>query len=333
LDFSPGLDFMQNLTPATIDAYLTDRGIVAQRTTLLAGGVSGNVFRVETSEGRFVVKQACPQLRTRDAWFSDVARIFREVDVLNALADVLPESTTPRVLWVDRDNFAFAMTHAPDGPGTWKDLLLAGSVEVACAAEAGRVLGRIHADSSRHAERYAAFDDGTVFRQLRVDPFYRTVAQRCPDVADKIEPLIRDLLERRVALCHGDFTPKNMLVHAQGFTLVDFETATFGEPAFDIGLFLAHLVLKAIHQPHCRRAFYEAIAAFRAAYRLEIPAADIEDREARGLRHLGACLLARTDGTSPATYLTATDQNAARSLARVLLSGGGFEDLCRVDDR
>ena len=45
----------------------------------------------------------------------------------------------------------------------------------------------------------------------------------------------------------GDFSPKNILVHAGGLILLDFECAHAGDPAFDLGFFLSHLVLKAIH--------------------------------------------------------------------------------------
>jgi len=286
---------------------------------MLTGGVSAVVFRVETASDKFVIKQSCPRLRTRDAWFSDVSRVFREVDVMQALAEVLPDDVLPRVLWVDRENFAFAMAHAPDGPGTWKEELLGGNINAARAEHAGHVLGRIHEFSAANPARFAAFHDSTVFAQLRVDPFYRTVVRRCPEVADAVEPLIGDLLHRRVALCHGDFTPKNMLLHDGGFMLVDYETATFGEPAFDIGLFLAHLVLKGIYRT---MPIASAIDAFWRGYRAELKALDFTEQFERGHQHLGACLLSRTDGTSPADYLTATDhKNSARQIGRELLRG------------
>lgn len=319
---------MLTLTPQTIDAYLRSRGIEATRSTPLSGGVSAAVFRVETASDRFVVKQSSPQLRTRDAWFSDVTRIFREVEVMKALAEVLPEDVLPRVLWVDRENFAFAMSHAPDGPGTWKEEMLGGHFVAQRAEQAGRVLGRIHEFSAANPERFAAFHDGVVFAQLRVDPFYRTVVRRCPDVAATIEPLIHDLLHRRVALCHGDFTPKNMLIHAAGFTLVDYETATYGEPAFDIGLFLAHLVLKGIARPDNAGAIGLDIVQFWLEYETEVTTLDVANLNARSLRHLGACLLSRTDGTSPVDYLPLEEQkDRARRLARTLLRGGSWDDV------
>src|SRR5262249_39448185 len=151
----------------------------------------------------------------------------------------------------------------------------------------------------------------------------RTVVRRCPDVAEAVAPLIDDLRHRRVALCHGDFTPKNMLLHAGGFMLVDYETATFGEPAFDIVLFLAHLVFKGIYRT---MPMTNAVAAFWRGYRAELKTLDLDEQFERGHRHLGACLLSRTDGTSPADYLTASEhRDTARQIGRELLRGGKLD--------
>src|SRR3954451_25198943 len=120
---------MRELTPENAADYLRERGHVTGRAdvTLLAGGASNMVFRVRTDRDCFVLKQSRPQLRTRDAWFSDVRRIFRELEVMRALADLLPADVVPRVLWEDRDSFAFAMTEAPAGAVPWKGVLLAGA--------------------------------------------------------------------------------------------------------------------------------------------------------------------------------------------------------------
>jgi 5-methylthioribose kinase len=315
---------MRELTPETVADYLRETGRVAgpAEVTLLAGGVSNMVFRVRTEADCFVLKQSRPQLRTRDAWFSDVRRIFRELEVMRALADVLAADVVPRVLWEDRENFAFAMSHAPAEAVPWKDVLLAGTVEPPRGAQAGEVLGKLHEFSATHPERFAAFSDPTVFVELRAEPFYERVQRRCPDVAAALEPLLRDFRERRVGLCHGDYTPKNMLLHERGFTLVDYETATLGEPAMDLGLFVAHLVLKAVRRPGQRELFRETIRRFWLAYAGQVRTLPLIDQEARGLRHLGACLRARVDGASPVDYLPAEEQKErVRALSRALLFG------------
>ena len=86
---------------------------------------------------------------------------------------------------------------------------------------AGHILGRMHEATSRNRRLVEPFDDHRVFVQLRVDPFYRRVQERLPDTAAAVEPLVERLLDVRDGLCHGDYSPKNILTHAHGFTLVD----------------------------------------------------------------------------------------------------------------
>src|SRR5688572_15434037 len=104
---------MWELTADNAGAYLERFGIRAVAVTALSGGVSSLVLRVQTADDCFVLKQSRPQLRTRDAWFSDLDRIYREQEVMEALAGVLPAGTVPRVLFADRANFLFAMSQAP----------------------------------------------------------------------------------------------------------------------------------------------------------------------------------------------------------------------------
>src|SRR4051794_36292268 len=106
---------MLELTADNLLSFLRERGWLATETArvqALAGGVSGVVFRVETASGGFVIKQSPPRLRTREAWFSDPARIEREWQVMQFLQPHLPDAV-PAVLHTDTENFAFAMTAAP----------------------------------------------------------------------------------------------------------------------------------------------------------------------------------------------------------------------------
>src|SRR5213592_491660 len=116
----------------------------------LGWGVSNLVLRIVTPERTFVLKQSRPQLRTRDAWFSDIERIYREQEVMQVLHPLLPEPTVPEVLFSDRDNYVFAMSHAPVPSRVWKETLLAGQVDLDVGARAGMVLGRIHEATGRN---------------------------------------------------------------------------------------------------------------------------------------------------------------------------------------
>jgi 5-methylthioribose kinase len=224
------------------------------------------------------------------------------------------------VLFSDRENYAFAMSHAPPGSRVWKEQLLAGEVDLGLGETVGRVLGRMHEASARDPALVAPFRDAAVFVQLRVDPFYRRIQERRPEVAAAVAPLIERMASTHEALCHGDYSPKNILVHGRGFLLVDYETAHHGDPAMDFGFFLSHLILKAVKRHAERVHYFDLTRAFWRGYAAEVswrPAAELVER---GIGHCAACLLARIDGTSPVDYLPEEpNRDRVRRLARGLL--------------
>jgi 5-methylthioribose kinase len=239
---------------------------------------------------------------------------------MQVLSALLPPLTVPEVLFVDRPNYVFAMSHAPLEARVWKQDLLDGQVDLAVGERAGSNLGRIHEATARDHRLIDGFADQTVFVQLRVDPFYRRIQQRLPDLADAVEKIIGDILSTRQALCHGDYSPKNILTHSAGFTLVDYETAHFGDPTMDLGFFLSHLVLKAFHRIGERQRYLELTRAFWRGYGREITFRPLGELQARGIGHFSVCALARIDGTSPVDYLPeAAKRNAVRRLGRHLL--------------
>ena len=314
---------MIEITPDNALEYLRSIGQLGEgpaRVEALGWGVSNVVLRVETGGRLFVLKQSRPQLRTRDAWFSDLDRVYRELEVMQTLGPLLPAGVVPEVLFVDRPNYAFAMSHAPLDARVWKETLLAGEVDVALGRYAGRVLGLMHEATAAQPALVEPFRDHTVFVQLRVDPFYRRVQERCPDVAAAVEPLVGQLLTVRHALCHGDYSPKNILAHAGGFTLVDYETAHFGDPTMDLGFFLSHLLLKSLRAGEGRERFFALTRAFWEGYGSEVRFRPVAELMQRGIGHCGLCVLARVDGTSPVDYLTTEPlRQAARRLGRSLL--------------
>ena len=178
----------------------------------------------------------------------------------------------------------------------------------------------MHDATARDPSLIDAFRDRTVFVQLRVDPYYRRIQERRPEVTAAVAALIDGLMSLREALCHGDYSPKNILTHEHGFTLVDYETAHQGDPAMDIGFFLSHLLLKAARRPAERRRYFDLTRCFWRGYGGEATFLPRAVMEQRGVGHCGLCLLARIDGTSPVEYLPEEDRReAVRRLGRALL--------------
>ncbi|MCA9266914.1 MAG: phosphotransferase, partial [Planctomycetales bacterium] len=299
----------------------------------LTGGVSNVVLLVERDPQHgdsFILKQARDRLRVAQLWRCSVERIWREVATLRTCQRLLASesasgaasgaaitATVPEVLFEDRDNYVFAMTAAPPAHCTWKSRLLAGDIEADVAAACGRLLGTIHAGAQSPVDVPAELLDRTFFDDLRVDPYYRRIAAAHPDLQPQIASLIASLEEHPTALVHGDFSPKNLLVWPGGLMLIDCEVGHWGDPAFDLGFFLSHLVLKSVYHassgggPASLAAQAMALCptfwqAYKTAAALsEQGAAAVEPRAAS---NLAGCLLARVDGKSPVDYLAAPAQ-------------------------
>lgn len=317
------IEDMLELTEKNALAYLRAGGWIGAGPAgvePLSGGVSNAVLRVVTAERVFVLKQSRPRLRTRDDWFSDLGRVYREQEVMQALQPLLPPLTVPEVLFSDRANYVFAMSHAPADAKVWKETLLAGTADRAVGELAGAILGRMHEATARDTSLVERFRDHTVFVQLRVEPYYRRIQERRPEVAREVGAIAERMLSIKEAICHGDYSPKNILTHGQGFTLVDYETAHFGDPSMDLGFLLSHLMLKAVKHEANRQPFLELTRSFWKGYGREVRFRPLAELAARGIEHLAVCLLARIDGTSPVDYLPEEPKReAVRRLGRMLL--------------
>jgi 5-methylthioribose kinase len=321
---------MHEVTPETAADYLRATGRVPAGAAIaaeaLGWGVSNVVIRVAVA-GRapFVLKQARERLRTRAHWVSRLDRIWTEHAALECLAPLLTPGSVPEVLFADRENYLFAMTCAPDDSVVWKEQLLQGTAVPGIAHAAGALLGTIHAATFDHPALVTdPLADTVVFDQLRLDPFYRTIARVHPEIAAPVEALIAPPADLPgPCFVHADFSPKNILVHSRGLTLVDFETAHAGDPAYDLGFLLCHLLLKAAHATSAGAPAPSAalITAFLDAYHRPIAALpyDITALDHRAAAHAAACALARIDGKSPVDYLDPPRQEAVRRFARTTL--------------
>ncbi len=315
---------MQEITPETIVDYLRTKRRIAEHKSAVAKalgwGVSNIVVRIDIEgEPSIVVKQSRERLRTKALWVSRLERIWIERDALELLGTVLPEGVVPRVLFQEEDDFLFAMSCAPDESVVWKEQLLAGQAEPDVARRAGVILGRIHTQLRDHPGLNGRLADTTVFDELRIEPFYRTIVRVHPDLAQPIDDLIDAMAHPPdKTFVHADFSPKNILVHRRGLTIVDFETAHAGDPAFDIGFFLSHISLKGFRAADAEGKAFALVAPFWDGYHSEAGPGH-PDLSSRVTRHAAACMLARVDGTSPVDYLTDDERARVRLVAREIL--------------
>ena len=284
--------------------------------TPLEGGVASDVRVIETADGPLVVKKALAKLKVAADWFSDPSRSVIEVAAIEAFGNVGGKDTVPEIVWVRPDENCFAMRLVDPRLRNWKTDLLNGTIDLATAARVGEILSLFHSRSAELPELAQQFEDLQFFRELRVEPFFEFVAERRPDLAPRIREITTAMLGRRQALVHGDYSPKNILADGGDAVILDFEVTHWGDPRFDVGFCLAHLILKSTMSGGHPKQMGAAIRTFLDAYRRNgLPVIDA------GLAHITGCLLlARLFGKSPADYLARLNSKAVEAKATQLLA-------------
>lgn len=313
--------------------HLVQRGVLSSAeaalpglaVTELSGGVSSVVIAVHTGTRALIVKQSLPKLRVADEWLAPTDRILSEAAMLSTTAALTP-GRVPEVLDIDSDRRVLCIAHAPADWVEWKPLLMAGDVSLRTAAGLGDVLARWHVGTLDAGTVPAILrDQSAAFDSLRVGPYYRTTAERLPELAEAIMQTADRMTATHICLVHGDFSPKNILTAPpttgdSSFWVIDHEVAHVGDPSFDVAFLLTHLAMKSIHLPDSAARLDEAAAAFVESYRSGV-SGHIKLDPAHVNRQLGCLLLARVHGKSPAAYLDADDRDAVDRLGRAALLG------------
>ncbi len=266
---------------------------------LLAGGVSCRTVLVARANGqKWVLKQALEKLRVEDDWFSSPNRILREAAGMDALWRITPPGSIPRLLFTDREKYLLAMECVPEPHENWKTVLLSGRVEPNHYEQFANLLVAIHRGGAAR-EFQEAFEDRSFFESLRIEPYYLAAAARVAPARAFLEALVEETRARRITLVHGDYSPKNILIHEGRLVLLDHEVIHFGDPAFDIGLSMAVLLSGAHHLKYARTALAAGADYYWKVYSQSGGLA----AESPSVRHTLGCLLARAAGRSPIEYL------------------------------
>ena len=300
----------------------------------LSGGVSSFIAVVGEDASPWVLKAARYRLDVRDNWTADPRRAHREGAIMSVLDGSLGPLRVPRVYRIHDDPPVLEMEWLPPPAVNWKAELLAGRVDlgvVNALAQGMTVLHQLAVPAG------SAGPAGTgLFDSLRLDPYYRHVAARHGEHAAALDQLIADCTGYQPArLVHGDFTPKNVLATDGPPVLLDWEVIHAGDPAFDLGMLSAHLLLKACRDRPAPAASPLWLAAAALAQAYDGPA-----DPGLAVRHTGAIMLARLWGKSPVDYLTGEPERAAAAAigGRALHDGYGsltalLDDLATLGER
>ena len=288
--------------------------------TPLTGGVSSDIWLVETQQRRFCVKRALARLRVAADWRAPVERSVFEAAWMKGAARVDPDAA-PAILSDDPQAGMLAMEYLPpEDFRLWKSELMEGRADPAVAAMVGSRLARIHSAFARDAAAPSTFPRDDIFHSIRLEPYLEAAGRAHPDLADRLGYLVRRTAETKRSVVHGDISPKNILIGPKGPVFLDAECAWFGDPAFDAAFCLNHLMLKCLVQPAAVDRFLGSFDALCAAYFSGVDWEERSDLEERVATLLPGLFLARVDGKSPVEYLTnENDKQCVRRVARALL--------------
>jgi 5-methylthioribose kinase len=252
----------------------------------LTGGVSSDIWCVETEHGFVCAKRALSKLRVAADWRAPVERNLYEARWLQ-VAQMAFAGCAPELLGQHEELGVLAMRYlSPSDFRLWKKELHAGRVDITTAKELGEILVSIHSYAAKRPEMAKEFPTEKIFYEIRLAPYLMATAEIHPHLAYALHALVAQTQDNAKTLVHGDVSPKNILLGKNGPVLLDAECATWSDPAFDLAFCLNHLLLK-----------WQAL-------------------EARTARLLPGLLLARVDGKSPVEYITQdTQKNLVRRVA------------------
>ena len=322
LFFRPTLVVQGNgqwFAPMTVDIQkikndLVQSGLLSgqgTKLTALTGGVSSDIYLIEESNQKVVVKQALDRLKVKDLWQVDVARNLAEQKFIRHVSGFLPQNM-PRLLYCDEEQNYLVMEYL-EGYRDWKSYLLSGEANSELARTAGLIIGAIHRHTWGDQQLVDSFDNMDSFYALRIEPYLLTTASRHPELGACICAEAERLKQTRLCLIHGDYSPKNLMVNQRKMVVLDCEVACYGDPAFDLAFLFNHFLLKALFHSGNHKPFVGLVAHAWQSYRSCFNAFD-HTVEGRAGRLLLMLMLARMDGKSPVEYIV--DETKKRAVRR-----------------
>jgi len=223
----------------------------------------------------------------------------------------------PKLLFLDPDRFILVLERVALGSTVWKSDLLAGVINPDIGAKLGHTLASWHNYGQQNPSAKDKFMEDSLFDQLRIDPFYRFVADKNPSLQVWIRKLINELEGDKTTIVHGDFSPKNIMISmSDEVFILDFEVTHVGNPVFDISFLIAHLLCKFFHAPDALQAnlLAKTANAFKKEYEV------LREISPSFAHHAALIALARVEGKSPVNYLTPSQQHKLQKHTKSLLA-------------
>jgi 5-methylthioribose kinase len=327
------LDMQRHLDESNVFEYLRSiRCLGPDEAASLEPAGDGNinwVRRIRTRGGTrsFVLKQARAALERFPEYQVSTERLIFEARYFELTAAWDPERVRPEILHLDPEQRVLVLEDLGDAERL--DAALArGAPAGAPLRRLAGFLGRVHAQTRdpalaehlRNGEMQRLHGDHIFALPYRPNEFPLSPAlARCArevwsdnELRERIDAAFARYLEPHGALVHADAQAGNILLAERGAVLLDAEIAHVGDPAFDVGVLLAHVMLPAI----ARGEVESARASVRETWDAYVAAHGVSGlpRYAEVARYAGIEMLRRTIGA--ARIPAVTQDEAGLAVAR-----------------
>ena len=304
--------------------YLLEKDLISDpqkaQVHYFSGGVSGTAVLVCENGNKMLVKQAMGKLKVRDIWECDPKRIQVEHNALLVYEKIIPDCV-PAPISYDEKNYIMIREAVPEDWHMWKEALLDGELNYQVAEKAIRALVTIHNSTAISDEVREQFQDSQFFYSLRINPYIEYVVEKYPFLKNRAQQVIDFLMNQRIALIHGDYSPKNILTRDAQICILDLEVAYFGNPCFDVAFFANHFLLKAVYRKEWGAGYLAMLSYMMKLYFSNVSYMESIAVEEQTVQTIGFLFLARVDGKSPVEYLTnENDKELVRKLALTILN-------------
>lgn len=306
---------------SVLELYLQKKGLVSEgdghSVHYCNGGVSGIVVFVDRPGKKpLIIKQALAQLKVAEVWKCDPNRMKVEYDSNKIYHKLIPENA-PEVYFYDEENYVYGREAVPETCRMWKEDLMSGLIDFEVARKSIETLNVVHNQCAGNRDVAKRFSDKTIFYNLRISPYIEFTVRKHPELKDDAERVIQEMTRNGITLVHGDYSPKNIMVQGRAISVLDYEVAHYGHPAFDLAFFFNHMILKSVKFPELSDTFLNLLQYMYHIYFSNVTFMDGKELEDCTVRTLALLMIARVDGKSPVEYLVgdAEKQERVRKIA------------------
>lgn len=316
---------MQQLTESTVIPYLKEKGYITPEEPAAVTFLPSNVnfvYRVDTPTKSFVVKQGRESLARFPDVPCSIRRTETEYRAISVWRTYGNPAAVPHALSYDKENNIIIFAAAPEHAHILTEDLLKGVVDPLLAQQIAALFARVHKNTLYKKKLAKSFQHSDLF-DVKIALFHNAMADAAQrrEVKNAIDDLLKSLKKNSIALIHADTNSKNILVWNDQFLLIDYECSHYGDPAIDMGNFLAHYLLSTLINFKQRKKYFIAMQEAWNAYEKEFSFSHIQQVKKNVLQHMGAFLWGRTFGKANAPFIQETAKKAIAEISEKLVVG------------